>query len=81
MGIISSREPNTTDQTVQNHIDDQSSMFGSTSPSKISTWKSQQQKHHVRQPSIRSVRRTPTPMPDHNELDKRFAKVLVSLKS
>lgn len=36
----------------------------------------QQQNHHVRQASVRS--RAAQPMPDHSELDKRFAKVLVS---
>lgn len=43
------------------------------------TWKTpqQQQNHHVRQASVRS--RAAVPMPDHSELDKRFAKVLVSL--
>lgn len=40
------------------------------------SWKPQQQNHHVRQASVRS--RAALPMPDHNELDKRFAKVLVS---
>lgn len=42
------------------------------------SWKHQQQNHHVRQASVRS--RAAIPMPDHNELDKRFAKVLVSKK-
>lgn len=42
------------------------------------SWKHQQQNHHVRQASVRS--RAAIPMPDHNELDKRFAKVLVSTK-
>lgn len=37
----------------------------------------QQQNHHVRQASVRS--RAALPMPDHSELDKRFAKVLVSV--
>lgn len=49
-----------------------------TSPSKsLHNWKTpqQQQNHHVRQASVRS--RAATPMPDHSELDKRFAKVLV----
>lgn len=50
-----------------------------TSPSKSlhNTWKTpqQQQNHHVRQASVRS--RAALPMPDHSELDKRFAKVLV----
>lgn len=43
-----------------------------------SSWKTppqQQQNHHVRQASVRS--RAALPMPDHGELDKRFAKVLV----
>lgn len=42
------------------------------------SWKTpqQQQNHHVRQASVRS--RAAVPMPDHSELDKRFAKVLVS---
>lgn len=35
-----------------------------------------QQNHHVRQASVRS--RAVVPMPDNSELDKRFAKVLVS---
>lgn len=39
-------------------------------------WKHQQQNHHVRQASVRS--RAAQPIPDHSELDKRFAKVLVS---
>lgn len=49
-----------------------------TSPSKQYSWKTnqQQQNHHVRQASVRS--RAAQPMPDHSELDKRFAKVLVS---
>lgn len=34
----------------------------------------QTKQHHVRQPSIR----TKQPMPDPNELEKRFTKVLVS---
>lgn len=42
----------------------------------ISHWKHQQQNHHVRQASVRS--RASQPMPEHSELDKRFAKVLVS---
>lgn len=50
-----------------------------TSPSKSlhNSWKTpqQQQNHHVRQASVRS--RAALPMPDHSELDKRFAKVLV----
>lgn len=49
-----------------------------TSPSKsLHNWKTPQQlqNHHVRQASVRS--RAATPMPDHSELDKRFAKVLV----
>lgn len=33
------------------------------------------QNHHVRQASVRN--RAAIPMPDHSELDKRFAKVLV----
>lgn len=52
-----------------------------TSPSKSlqNSWKTpqQQQNHHVRQASVRS--RAALPMPDHSELDKRFAKVLVSI--
>lgn len=42
------------------------------------SWKTPQQlqNHHVRQASVRS--RAALPMPDHSELDKRFAKVLVS---
>lgn len=35
--------------------------------------------HHVRQPSTRS--RTKPPMPDRDELENRFIKVLVSLES
>lgn len=50
-----------------------------TSPSKSlqNNWKTpqQQQNHHVRQASVRS--RAALPIPDHSELDKRFAKVLV----
>lgn len=36
----------------------------------------QQQNHYVRQASVRS--RAATPMPNHSELDEKFAKVLVS---
>lgn len=45
------------------------------------SWKTpiQQQNHHVRQASVRS--RAALPMPDHSELDKRFAKVLVSFNA
>lgn len=53
----------------------------STSASKSlqNNWKTpqQQQNHHVRQASVRN--RAAQPMPDHNELDKRFAKVLVRI--
>lgn len=36
----------------------------------------QQQNHHVRQASVRN--RAATPMPNHSELDEKFARVLVS---
>lgn len=42
----------------------------------ISHWNSKQPNQHFRQASVRS--RAPQPIPDQNELDKRFAKVLVS---
>lgn len=46
------------------------------SPSVISHWNNKQSNHHIRQPSVRS--RASQPIPDPNELDKKFAKVLVS---
>lgn len=42
----------------------------------ISHWNNKQPNHHFRQGSVRS--RASQPIPDQNELDKRFAKVLVS---
>lgn len=48
-----------------------------TSPTNvISHWNNKQPNHHFRQASVRS--RASQPIPDQNELDKRFAKVLVS---
>lgn len=78
MGLISSREPaNTSNSASPNHQnDDHSSIFGSTSPSKTYVWKQQQENQHRRQASVRS--RAAMPMPDHNELDERFQKILVS---
>lgn len=42
----------------------------------ISHWNNKEPNHHIRQASVRS--RASQPIPDQNELDKRFAKVLVS---
>lgn len=95
MGLTSSREP-TPSTTLHSpslhshHNDGGSSGGGSgtngsplsmfvTPPTKGNLYKPQQQNHHVRQASVRS--RAAQPMPEHTELDKRFAKVLVSLQS
>lgn len=93
MGLTSSRETAAQSATSPTHNDsgDMASMLAGTavtnvtptttikrtSPSKSAqnNWKQQQQNHHVRQASVRS--RAALPMPDHSELDKRFAKVLV----
>lgn len=87
MGLTSSREPaQPTTPIIPHHIDDLASVLSTTttttatSPTKGGIhWKPQQQNHHVRQASVRS--RAAQPMPDHNELDTRFAKVLVSFIS
>lgn len=77
MGIISSRESsNPTPAASPQPSSDELVTAITPSPSK-GIWKPQQQNHHVRQASVRS--RAAQPMPDHNELDKRFAKVLVSV--
>lgn len=67
MGLTTSREVPPTDEVIS---------IVSPSPSVISHWNNKQPNHHFRQASIRS--RAPQPIPDQNELDKRFAKVLVS---
>ena len=75
MGLTASREP----PPAQPHPDELPAIMTTIpSPSNGIThnWKQQQQNHHVRQASVRS--RAAQPMPDHSELDKRFAKVLVS---
>lgn len=81
MGIISSRESsNTTPAASAQPSNDEIVSSITPSPSKgiQLSWKQQQQNHHVRQASVRS--RAAQPMPDHSELDKRFAKVLVSFR-
>lgn len=77
MGIISSRESSGPMPAPfsGHHSNDEVISSVTPSPSK-GIWKHQQQNHHVRQASVRS--RAAQPMPDHNELDKRFARVLVS---
>lgn len=71
MGLMTSREPELAEEVV-------SGVLTPSPSSAISQWKPQQQNHHVRQASVRS--RAAQPMPEHSELDKRFAKVLVSNK-
>lgn len=68
MGLMTSRE-------VDTPVDELFSIMTPSPSSGVTQWK-QQQNHHVRQASVRS--RASLPMPEHNELDKRFAKVLVS---
>lgn len=69
MGLILSREPE------PEPAEEVVTILTPSPSSGISHWK-QQQNHHVRQASVRS--RAAIPMPEHSELDKRFAKVLVS---
>lgn len=74
MGLMTSRtrEPELAEEVV-------SGILTPSPTSAISHWKHQQQNHHKRQASVRS--RAAQPMPEHSELDKRFAKVLVSNKN
>lgn len=83
MGLMLSKNKEIND-AVSNHSgatttpEDAISIVTPVNPSNSSSfgqWKHQQQNHHVRQASVRS--RAAQPMPDHSELDKRFAKVLV----
>lgn len=93
MGLISSRETTAQNPTSPTHNDDTDDVSSAitnvkptttikrtTSPSKSllnnGRTPQQQQNHHVRTASIRS--RATLPIPDPNELDKPFAKVLVS---
>lgn len=72
MGLMTSREV-----AVETPVDEVISIMTPSPSSGITHWKHQQQNHHVRQASVRS--RASLPMPEHIELDKRFAKVLVRL--
>lgn len=67
MGLTTSREVQPTEEVI--------SIVTPSPTSVISHW-NKQPNHHFRQASVRS--RASQPIPDQNELDKRFAKVLVS---
>lgn len=69
MGLTTSREVQPVDEVI--------SIMTPSPTGVISHWNNKQQNHHLRQGSVRS--RAAQPIPDQNELDKRFAKVLVSL--
>lgn len=79
MGLMTSKE--TSETTTSNGgsttpLDDVISLLTPSPSSGLGHWKHQQQNHHVRQASVRN--RAAQPMPEHSELDMRFAKVLVS---
>lgn len=78
MGLMTSKETSEETTTVGSTtpLEDVISLLTPSPSSGLGHWKHQQQNHHVRQASVRN--RAAQPMPEHSELDMRFAKVLVS---
>lgn len=81
MGLMTSKETNEETTTVNGGsttpLEEVMSLLTPSPSSGLGHWKHQQQNHHVRQASVRN--RAAQPMPEHSELDMRFAKVLVSI--
>ncbi|XP_037031571.1 formin-like protein [Bradysia coprophila] len=69
MGLTTSREVQPIDEVI--------SIMTPSPTGVISHFNNKQPNHHFRQASVRS--RASQPIPDQNELDKRFAKVLASM--